>query len=216
MQEGEAIKNILVIKNGRDTIPSIFLDLESELWNKERTLLTLWLDPGRIKRDLQPNIKSGQPLQATNHYTLLIKQDWPSADGKRMASSHQKNLYVSTQDTISPDPAYWTIVSPKVKTMQPLLIHLHEPLDYSLLKNAFRVTDNNGNIVEGSFETTAEETILSFTPATVWAKGNYTIKIEPRLEDLAGNNLNRLFDQDLSLQIKKIPKNIYTRSFYIE
>ena len=34
---------------------SIFLELENELWNPEHTQLTLWLDPGRIKRDLIPN-----------------------------------------------------------------------------------------------------------------------------------------------------------------
>ena len=63
MQEGQALENITVIKNGKDTIPSIFLDLQPELWNKERTILTLWLDPGRIKRDLQPNKKLGLPLE---------------------------------------------------------------------------------------------------------------------------------------------------------
>ena len=58
------IEKYSVIKDDRDTIPaSIFLDLDQELWNKERTMLTLWLDPGRIKRDLQPNQKLGSPLQ---------------------------------------------------------------------------------------------------------------------------------------------------------
>jgi len=31
-----------------------------------------------------------------------------------------------------------------------------------------------------------------------WNKGNYKLLIEAKLEDLAGNNLNRLFDTDIT------------------
>ena len=67
-----------------------------------------------------------------------------------------------------------------------------------LLKNAIRVVDNTGNVVNGVIEVEAEETILHFTPSATWSAGNYTLEIESRLEDLAGNNLNRLFDKDLT------------------
>ena len=51
MSEGAAIRNISVLyKNTGDTIAGTFLDLQPELWNEDNTLLTLWLDPGRIKR----------------------------------------------------------------------------------------------------------------------------------------------------------------------
>ena len=60
MQEGDELQHIHLIKDGRDTMSSVFLDLE--LWNNERTMLTLWLDPGRIKRELQPNKLLGPPL----------------------------------------------------------------------------------------------------------------------------------------------------------
>jgi len=47
---------------------------------------------------------------------------------------------------------------------QPLKIELHEPLDYLLLKNAIRVVDNTGTIVNGVIESEAQETMLNFTP----------------------------------------------------
>ena len=92
MQEGLALENIIVIKNGKDTIPSIFLDLQPELWNKERTMLTLWLDPGRIKRDLQPNKKLGSPLEHGASYQIMIKQDWRDAEGDSLSNPISKNL----------------------------------------------------------------------------------------------------------------------------
>ena len=36
-----------------------------------------------------------------------------------------------------------------------------------------------------------------FQPFSDWVPGKYTIVVESRFEDLAGNNLNRLFDRDL-------------------
>ena len=65
MREGQSDKYISLIKNGKDTLPDVFLNLQPELWNEDRTVLTVWLDPGRIKRDLQPNLKLGNPLATT-------------------------------------------------------------------------------------------------------------------------------------------------------
>ena len=44
--------------------------------------------------------------------------------------------------------------------------------------------------------------------------GTYILQIESRLEDLAGNNLDRLFDTDLT-QKQQASKNIHKRQFEI-
>jgi len=216
MQEGEAMKNINVLKNNKDTIPSVFLDLETELWNKDRTMLTLWLDPGRIKRDLQPNIKAGTPLHKATSYSIIINKDWRSAEGIALSSPSTKNYFAADRDANSPNPETWTMQTPKAKTNASLNIQLHEALDYVLLKNAIRVIDTYGNIVNGSFEPANKETFLNFIPSKEWEPGNYTLEIEGRLEDLAGNNLNRLFDNDITVQHKVENKKVYTRTFTIE
>jgi hypothetical protein len=216
MQEGQSLKNIVLIKDRHDTIPSVFLDLEPELWNKERTMLTLWLDPGRIKRGLQPNEKLGSPLQQGASYQIVIKQDWRDAEGISLASAYRKDFVVGLRDSLSPDPGFWTIHAPKSGSRQSLKIDLHEPLDYVLLKNAIRIVDNTGNVINGITETEAEETILNFIPSAIWNTGGYTVEIESRLEDLAGNNLNRLFDKDLTKQNTGEQKEVYKRSFHIQ
>jgi hypothetical protein len=213
MQEGQALKNIAVLKNRRDTIPSIFLDLE--LWNKERTMLTLWLDPGRIKRDLQPNMNMGSPLEQGAAYQIEIRQDWQDAEGISLATAYRKDFVVGLRDSLSPDPGLWTIYSPKAGSNQPLKIDLHEPLDYVLLKNTVRIVDNTGNSIHGVIETQEEETILHFTPSVAWNPGDYSVEIESRLEDLAGNNLDRLFDKDLSRQNTGRKKEAFKKSFHI-
>ncbi|HEY6502651.1 MAG TPA: Ig-like domain-containing protein [Chitinophagaceae bacterium] len=214
MQEGQSLNNITVIKNQRDTVPSVFLDLE--LWNNERTIHTLWLDPGRIKRDLQPNKTMGAPLQQGESYQVIIKQDWRDVEGVSLASEYQRDFVVGLRDSLSPDAESWTIHTPKAGGHERLKIDLHESLDYVLLKNTVRVVDKTGKVINGVIETAAEETILYFTPSGEWSPGDYTLEIESRLEDLAGNNLNRLFDKDLTRQSKKATKEIYKRSFRVQ
>jgi hypothetical protein len=214
MQEGDALKNITVIKNQSDTVPSVFLD--QELWNNERTVLTLWLDPGRIKRDLQPNKKLGAPIEQNNNYQIIINRDWQDGQGVLLKSVYQKNFIVGKRDSISPEPSNWTIDKPKAGGRQPLKINLHESLDYVLLKNAIRITDNQGNSINGIIETANNETALIFTPSSDWKTGDYTIEIESRLEDLAGNNLNRLFDKDLMSPGKNEQKKIFTKTFHVD
>jgi len=119
------------------------------------------------------------------------------------------------RDSLSPDPSSWTIHPPKSGSNQVLKIELHESLDYILLKNAVRIVDRKGEIVEGTNITIAEETILQFSPFEKWKSGDYTIAVEPRLEDLAGNNLDRLFDNDITRDSSNRHEKIYRISFRV-
>ena len=71
MQEvRNSLEYIKVINLNTQKEEDIFLTLETELWNADHTELTLWLDPGRIKKDLIPNQKLGIPIKNGNSYEL--------------------------------------------------------------------------------------------------------------------------------------------------
>jgi hypothetical protein len=216
MQEGQSLDKVAVIRNRQDTIPSVFLDLQPELWNKERTILTLWLDPGRIKRDLQPNKAMGSPLQQGASYQILVRKDWRDVEGVALANDYRQNFVVGLRDGISPSTESWTIHAPKPATTQPVKIELKESLDYVLLKNAVRIVDNKGTVINGDIEIGTEEKALIFIPSVAWNAGEYWVEVEARLEDLAGNNLERLFDKDLSKPGKGEQKEVYKRSFHVQ
>lgn len=215
MQEARALENIAVVRNGEDTIPSVFLNLEPELWNRERTILTIWLDPGRTKRDLQPNKTMGSPLQTGSRYEVLIKPGWADAEGATLASYYRKSFVAVGRDNSSPDETKWTIHVPPAGTVEPLKIGLNEQLDYLLLKSAISFVDDKGNMLPGIIETSQQETVLRFTPVHAWVAGEYAVEIEPRLEDLAGNNLERLFDTDLLNEKGDRKLKVYKRVFHI-
>ena len=73
-----------------------------------------------------------------------------------------------------------------------------EALDYSLLTETLRVIDKAGNVVSGAWQLSNDEKVALFRPANTWQAGQYRLQVENRLEDLAGNNVNRPFDRDIS------------------
>lgn len=212
MQEGDIIQHIQLIKDGRDTMSSVFLDLE--LWNNERTMLTLWLDPGRIKRDLQPNKLLGPPLRKGSAYQLIIDKDWQDTEGILLKQNFTKNFFAGPHDSFSPDEELWTIATPKSETREQLRINFNESLDHVLAESTILVTDANGNEIKGKNRVSDDGTIFYFLPDIEWKPAMYILQIESRLEDLAGNNLDRLFDTDLTQKQRPI-KNIHKRQFEV-
>jgi hypothetical protein len=204
----------VLLKNGHDTAKHVFLDLQPELWNNDRTMLTVWLDPGRIKRDLQPNKQMGTPLQPGLHYVLIVK-DWQDTEGGKLQKPWQKDFFTGSRDSISPDIEKWAFPIPIKGTVEPLKINLGEPLDYMLLNNSIRLIDDIGSLVPGKLVTLDHETVLQFVPTRPWKAGRYILECESRLEDLAGNNLNRLFDMDLATRHSEDQRSVHKLEFRI-
>jgi hypothetical protein len=215
MRESEALKHLHLLNENGDTVPNIFLDLQPELWNKERTTLTVWLDPGRIKRDLIPNQHLGNPLQKGKRYSLVIDRNWKDAQGLLLKQSFTKRFIVTGRDGDVPDPERWLINLPAAETTRPLRLDFKEALDYFLLPETIRVTDENGELVRGTVQVVNKERGIEITPAKKWQRGQHRLRIATYLEDLAGNNLNRPFDRDTKLQQKK-EGDFVERHFVIE
>ena len=217
MREGQSQHYVALLTNQNDTIPGVFLDLQPELWNTDRTMLTLWLDPGRIKRDLQPNKLLGAPLQTSQRYQLVVSAHWPDQQGAKLRKAFTKSFVTVQRDSLSPQPDRWQIKSPPAGQIQPLEVAFGEPLDYSLLIETLHVLGEGGKTVAGNWQIGPEEKTAQFKPAQPWKPGRYTLRIEARLEDLAGNNLNRPFDRDVTQKaIPATSQNFFGRSFQVK
>jgi hypothetical protein len=214
MREGVAMKYIFLIHKS-DTLKNVFLDLQPELWNEDRTILTLWLDPGRIKRNLIPNKKLGNPLLKGDNYSLEISNRWEDNRGNRLERNYNKKFVVSTRDSMSPEIKKWILLAPSAGTKAPLSINFKEPLDYYLVKECITIINNRGSLIKGVFNIAANGKTAQFIPNENWEKGSYKLQINPILEDLAGNNLKRVFDRDLKVeQSKTSPVHILTFNIY--
>ena len=176
--------------------PGAFLALDQELWDPERRRLTLLFDPGRVKRGVRTNVESGAPLIAGRRYRLVIDDTWVDGSGAPLASGYEHAFETTEADRRSPDPARWHLTTPAAGTRAPLQVSFGEPLDHALAARLLTVLDGRGTFVSGSVELAANDGRWIFTPQRDWAAGDYTLRVGGALEDLAGNNIARVFDVD--------------------
>lgn len=180
-----------------DTLVLPFLELEPELWNEDRTRLTLWLDPGRVKRDLVPNQLLGAPLVAGEDYTLAVDKNWNDIHGNPLDSDFMISIRVGVADRERPRPDSWKLIQPNAESKQALVLEFGEVLDYALMQRTMTVWNEQGQEIKGRVRIGPKQDTWQFYPEHPWQIGTYKILIDSKLEDLAGNNLNRNFDVDL-------------------
>ncbi|NIJ54775.1 hypothetical protein [Dyadobacter arcticus] len=203
MQEGKSAEYVVLLKIDADTVKGAFLDLQPELWNEDRTQLTLWVDPGRIKRDLQPNKRLGAPMQKSQGYRIMISQKWKDGQGASLDQTYSKSFITVGRDSLSPMPKSWKITVPKSLTPAALLVDFEEPLDHGLLDEVLQVTNEKGKSTPGKWQFRNEEKTGLFVPTESWKSGTYDLIVDTRLEDLASNNVNRPFDRDITKSEKR-------------
>lgn len=216
MVEGKSLRHIHLLNQAGDTLQGTFLDLQPELWNIESTLLTLWFDPGRVKRDLIPNREQGSPILKDQDYKLIIDGVWKSKAGREIGNTTFKKFIVQERDETIPDINHWVIQNPNSESRNILLVQFSEVLDYSLIQSTIAIVNPNKNIVDGTYEILKQENGIRFTPTQNWQKGEYSIVVETKLEDLAGNNLLRPFDRDVTQIGEPMDKKSITRKFRIK
>ena len=206
MSRRQSKKFVKIIDKNGTIVSNVFLPIRQELWNNNRTRLTLFFDPGRIKRGLRPHREQGNPLQPNQQYQLVIDKQWKDAYGKALKTGFSKEFSTIAADRTQPAPAKWSVQTPETSTTKPLKIRTLQSLDHALVQRYLQITDAKGNDIAGTLKTSANEQVIHFTPAKNWQPGKYTLNIDTRLEDLAGNNIRQLFDVDM--QQKKTDKKV--------
>jgi hypothetical protein len=180
-----------------------FLEIDEELWNPTMTRLTLFIDPGRIKRGVQPLEEVGPALQEGQRYSLVIDQAWKDGAGSSLKEAFQKRFMVGPPDRDPPDPACWQVQPPKSGSRAPLTIAFSEPMDRALAERVIRVTNDSGEVVEGKAGLEDQERRWNFVPSSPWNRGSYRIVVQTTIEDLAGNNIGKPFDVDIFESVQR-------------
>lgn len=217
MQQSQStLEFIKVYEKNEGKEVSIFLPLENELWNTNRTELTLWLDPGRIKKDLIPNKKKGIPIKEGNSYELVVDASLQNENGISLGKSVVKQFYVSQRDTELPSINNWKLTVPTKGTKEALGISFGESLDGMLIEESIQVVTSDTEVLAGGMLVSKKGNNVLFVPSMAWEKGRYSLIIDSTFEDLAGNNFNRLFDTDLQKNQTSKPTKTKTIEFVVE
>jgi hypothetical protein len=209
MSRGDSYRHIRLLDEAGRPVEAPFLELAEELWDESGSRLTLLLDPGRVKQDLKPHKEVGRALAEGRNYTLLIDADWRDAQRAPLASEFRKTFRVTEDDVRQPDPRRWRLTPPRAGTREPLIVDFDEPLDHAMLQYAIRVAGTENRVQVGRTHVDKHETRWIFRPDSPWLAGAYQLHIDPTLEDLAGNSVERPFEVHLpSARPAKIDRRI--------
>lgn len=196
MKTTGTLKNIkLYDSKGAEVKGAIFNNVY-ELWNESQTQLTIIFDPSRVKTGLKINKNMGRALQAGENYKIVVS-NLEDIYGQRLMNSYTKHFYVTEEDTQSPNHELWKLTPPKANTDESLNIYFKESIDIMSLQNRLFVFTSHNDRIDGKIEFNNNEKSWKFIPNQNWIKGDYTLKINSRLSDPSGNNLNGLFDHKI-------------------
>jgi hypothetical protein len=192
-----------------------FLEIDEELWDPTMTRLTLFLDPGRIKRGVRPLEEIGPALQTGKTYTLRIAREWNDAIDAPLKSDFEKTFKVIAADREPPNPLRWKITPPKSKSREPLTVMFDEPLDHAIAQRVLRIEDAKGAHVTGTVKLDAVDRTFSFTPNDRWSAGVHKLIVPTIIEDLAGNNIGKPFDLDTAEDPRPMTNEVVKVSFTV-
>ena len=193
MSRGDSYRHIRLRNPQGAPVELPFLELAEELWSPDLTRLTLLFDPGRIKRGVKPLEGIGGALEVGKRFTLELSDSWRDGHGSPLAAPFRKTFVVGVADRTPIEPWRWKLLAPRQGTREPLTLLFNEPLDHAL---ALRLIQVDGTT--GTSALDQEERRWRFTPEQPWQRRRYTVRASPLLEDLAGNNIGKTFDVDLT------------------
>ena len=198
MQRGWASRAISLQDEDGHEIENVFMEFKQELWSPNQRRLTVFLDPGRIKRGVSTNERLGDALQVGGRYRFVVDASWPDASGNSLRKKYEKAFRVTPPLRSTVDPDSWILEAPAAGSNAPLKLTVDRPLDHALLQRLLHVQDEGDNEVPGRIELGRKETQWLMFPQHPWRPGEYRLHIQPELEDLAGNNLSGPLDRSVT------------------
>jgi hypothetical protein len=200
MSRGAGLPFVHLIDDKGKKVDATFLPLEGDFWSPDHTRYTLFLDPGRVKTGIKPNVDLGRALVDGRTYTLRVDSTWRDGEGRQLVSSYEKKFRAAPMDVTPINPQSWTLVAPQPSSRTarpPLIVKFFEPLDHGLLRRGLGVETIKGKPVPGVVEVGPDELEVRFVPDEEWSAGEYQLVVLDILEDLAGNRIGRKFEVDL-------------------
>lgn len=211
MSRGNIYEHIRLLNEANQPVELPFLELAEELWSPDMMRLTLFIDPGRIKREVKPLEEVGPALVTGRRFALLISGSWKDANGSRMKQAFVKRFTVGPPDRDPPDPRRWAYQAPPIRTREPLAVDFAEPMDSALALRMIHVVDASGRPVPGQPFLAERERLWKFLPLHAWKAGRYALVVESIIEDLAGNNIGRPFEVEISGGTSPQTESVNTR-----
>lgn len=216
MSQGDAFDHVSLLDEKGAVVEDAFLGRGGELWDRPQQRFTLFFDPGRVKRDLEPNLLLGTALTAGRRYTLVIARTWLDANGNPLKEAFRKSFRAGPPDRQQVDLEAWKVVPPAAGSIEPITVEFPEPMDHALAERELDVFDSAGRVVSGRVVVERGETRWQLYPESPWRAGAYVLRTGADITDLAGNKVGRAFEIDRFEQVdERLVQQMHDISFSI-
>jgi hypothetical protein len=168
-----------------DEIPRALLDLT--LPSSDGRRLTVLLDPGRVKRDVGPNVDAGRALVAGETVSLRVLDEPPGR------APTVKTWHVAPALSRPLEVEAWRWRPPRAGSREALVVDLRAPIS-STGEVLIAVLDGSGRRVAGRTALGPNDAQWRFVPAKPWRREAYRVVAHPDLEDPAGNRRCAAFE----------------------
>jgi hypothetical protein len=180
---------LLLLNENEQVVRDPFLVLSQELWSPDGRRLTVFMEPGRIKRGLGSDPTHDPALVVGRTYTLAVTA---------LGQTARHIFRVSEPILEAVDEAHWRLVAPTVGSLDPAVVHFDRVMDAALCESEIRVMAPSGEAFRTRVSLTADGTTALLTPSHPWNVGEHRLVLSERLEDVCGNRLGEALDHDLS------------------
>lgn len=168
---------------------------ESELWSPSMRRLTVWLHPGRQKEGVNLNEDEGPVLLPDRQYRLVLDHRMTTQNGEALREDAVLEFKTTAPDHALPDPKQWAVKpAGSLRSSQEPELHFPEPMDWAMLHHAVTL---DGEPIKVLVDPSGTKVTLE-RMAKYLEEGRHMIGVSPELEDLAGNNLIRPFEMDVT------------------
>ena len=196
MTPGSALEHVRLLDESGREVRGAFLALDQELWDPDRRRLTLLFDPGRVKRGVRTNLEAGAPLEVGHRYRIVVDDAWQDGNGAALISGFDHPFQAVAADRRSPDPKRWRLMVPAAGSREALRVDFGEMIDHALATTMIGLYAADGTAVAGTVQLADDDRVWVFSPTLPWPAGDFALRVDKRLEDVAGNSIARIFDTD--------------------
>ena len=208
MQPGEIWQHIAIHDSRGERLRDVFLEGNFDLWSPDGRRLTLLVNPGRVKTGLEAHAELGRAFTQGERYTLSVDGAALTVVGCPLGARVEYAFSIGPADLNAPAPGEWSLDAPRVGTRDQISVDLGSAHDHLSIAYRIRVFDAVGALVPGRVALGDGESSWHFTPEAPWLDQSYSLAIDGRLEDLAGNRPGGLFDRPVEAGEINWPRSI--------
>lgn len=194
MARGQLAQHVRLLHDDGSTVRSPFLNLNVELWDPAQMRATIYFDPGRLKRDVGPNLEAGPPLEEGRTYELVVDADMRDAEGNSIGKPARLRFTVGPPERRRIDPAEWRLHSPSPRTRDEFRVDFGRVMDVEHLKSRLALHGSGGEVLPGTVRIEDGGRTWVFAPTDPWPDTAPVLQVAPLMEDVAGNTLRMAFD----------------------